>query len=489
MWWGLLRAASLANLLWLPVWERVLYSRAWGVRATEAHAAAVVGLVSLALALWAVEAVCRRWGGAGRVLWTVLVGSGLLVPLNVVRRTVLPVHLGGGPWPWELKVLGLVGAVALVVWVAVRHLPAAERLLGGLLVACVPFVAVTLAQSLVLVWPGPGRPAEVQLTGPRTVVRRTVVLLFDELDYELAFERREPGLRLDEFDRLAARSLRGTRVRSTADRTLKAVPTMLTGRWVDEAVLDSRNRLWVRFHGEEEFQELARAQTLFRTASAAGARLAVVGAWLPYCGLVPQGSPCWQVPLLNDGGAGWEGPRPRDHTAVLEALGRQAVHAARAAPVLSRWLQEDPDAWYRRLLEASVQAVSDPTRDLAWVHLPIPHPPWVFDRAEQRVRYSAGGYGDNLALADRTLRALREAMERAGVWQDSVVVVTSDHWYRERKGDDRRVPLFVRFPDEVGWEYSEPADITLVHDLVRAVLEGEARSASELARWLSPLGP
>jgi hypothetical protein len=489
VWWGLLRAASLANLLWLPVWERVLYSRAWGVRAPEAQSAAVVGFTSLALALWAVEAVCRRWGARGRVLWMVLVGCGLLLPLNVVRRALLPAHPGGGPWPWEWKVPVTLGAVALLLWAALRYRPVAERLLGGLLAVCVPFVAVTVGQSVLLVWAGTGGPAEIQPTGPRTVVRRTVVLLFDELDYELAFERRERELRLDEFDRFAARSLRATRVRSTSDRTLRAVPTMLTGRRVEEAVLDSRNRLWVRFHGAEEFQDLARAQTLFRTAGAAGARLAVVGTWLPYCTLVPQGSRCWQVPFLNDGGAVWEGPHPQDRTHFFQVVGRQAMHAARAAPLLGRWLQEDPHAWYGRLLEASVQAVSDPTRDLVWVHLPLPHPPWVFDRREQRIMYSAGGYGDNLVLADRTLRALREWMEQAGVWQNSVVVVTSDHWYRESEGGDRRVPLFVRFPDEVGWEHSEPADITLVHDLVRVVLEGEAGSALELAHWLSALGP
>lgn len=486
--WQLVRAVSLANLLWLPVWERVLYSRAWGVRSAEAPLASLIGVLSLAVALWGLEAACRRWGSRSQSLWTVLTACALLVPLNVIRRVILPATTGEGPWPWGLKVSTVAATVGVILWAVVRHRQRMERLLGGLAVVCLPFVAVTLGQTAGLVAARHPVAPEMQADGPRGKIRRTVVLLFDELDYVLAFERRSQGIRLEEFDRLAARSFRTTQLHSAGELTLKAVPAMLAGRAVEEALLDATNRLWVRFRGEEEFQDLASVETLFQWANRTGARVAVVGAWLPYCALVPPGSRCWQVPLLNDGGAGWEGPRPGDRTGLLQAMARQAVHAIRAAPLLGRWVQEDPGGWYTRLLETSLEAVSDSEAELVWVHVPLPHPPWIFDRVQQRVTYSAGGYDDNLVLVDRMLGALRRGMEQAGLWRESVVVVTSDHGYRASAGEHTRVPLVVRFPDEVSWEDTTPADSTVLRAVVEAVLREEVRSGSELARLLSRSG-
>lgn len=486
------RALSLANLLWLPVWERVLYSRGWGVRSTEAGPASLLAVAVLGVVLAGLDSVTARRGGAWRVAWRLAVALGLLVPLNVLRRVVLPTAFGGSPWPLPLKAAMVAAAVAGLVWLAARRDGSFERVLEGVLLTCLPFTAVTVGQVLALTLPASNatlHPTPPSAAAPGDTLRRTVVLLFDELDYRLAFEGRSPGLRVGEFDRFAASSFRATQVRSTADRTLRAVPAMLTGRVVDEAVLDPRNRLWVRFRGDEDFQDLATAGTLFRYVGQRGGRVAVVGAWLPYCTLLPERWRCWQVPLLNDGGGGWDGPRPQDRTTVLEAVGRQVLHVVRGAPLVSLWAQEDPERWYRRLMSAAVEAVTDPEADLVWVHVPLPHPPWIFDRSQQRVAYSRGGYEDNLVLADRTLGELRRAMDEAGLWRESTVVVTSDHWYREQESDDRRVPLMVRFPGEEAWEYGVPEEITVVFHVVRAVAEGQVRSAPGLARWLDARRP
>lgn len=482
--WQLVRAVSLANVLWLPVWERVLYSRAWGVRSAEAPLASLTGVVSLAVALWSLETACRRWGRRSQFLWSVLTACALLVPLNVIRRVILPATTGDELWSGGLKVAMVAATMGVILWAVVRHRERMERLLSSLAVVCLPFVGVTVGQTagFLVARHHPVTP-EMQADGPRGKIRRTVVLLFDELDYVLAFERRRQGIQLEEFDRLAARSFR-SQLRPAGEVTLKAVPAMLAGRVLDEALLDAANRLWVRFRGEEEFQDLASVETLFQRANQTGARIAVVGAWLPYCALVPPGSRCWQVPLLNDGGAGWEGPRPGDRMGLLEALARHAVHAIRAAPLLGRWVREDPQRWYMRLLETSLEAVSDSEAELVWVHVPLPHPPWIFDRIQQRVTYSAGGYDDNLVLVDRMLGALRQGMEQAGLWRESVIVVTSDHGYRAGAEKHTRVPLMVRFPDEVRWEEATPAESTVLRAVVEAVLKGEVRSGSELARLL-----
>ena len=79
----------------------------------------------------------------------------------------------------------------------------------------------------------------------------------------------------------------------------------------------------------------------------------------------------------------------------------------------------------------ALEIAADPAIGLALVHLPVPHPPAIFDRSTGRITTARGpGYVDNLALADRTLGELREAMERAGVWDRTAVLVSADHGWR-----------------------------------------------------------
>ena len=43
---------------------------------------------------------------------------------------------------------------------------------------------------------------------------------------------------------------------------------------------------------------------------------------------------------------------------------------------------------------------------------------------------TAHEYLDNLALADRILGELRQAMEQAGTWDSTTILISSDHWWR-----------------------------------------------------------
>lgn len=88
----------------------------------------------------------------------------------------------------------------------------------------------------------------------------------------------------------------------------------------------------------------------------------------------------------------------------------------------------------RRLVKAATRMAARPDLDFVFIHLPAPHGPFVFDRRTgQPDAWSwpkVDGYLDNLYLADRIFGEIREGMERAGVWDRSVVLVTGDHGYR-----------------------------------------------------------
>ncbi|MDP9268488.1 MAG: LTA synthase family protein, partial [Acidobacteriota bacterium] len=161
---------------------------------------------------------------------------------------------------------------------------------------------------------------------------------------------------------------------------------------------------------------------------------------------------------------------------------------------------------YQELVPLGIQDAADPALSLVVLHLPVPHPHGIYDRKTGRFSTAeTHGYLDNLALADRTLGELRAAMERSGVWKDSVVIASADHWWRSEfwsthfgwaPDDDRalapldhRIPFLVRFPDlqtkdAHARSYAPQFNTVLTHDLVLAIFRGEVQDAAGAAAWL-----
>jgi arylsulfatase A-like enzyme len=150
------------------------------------------------------------------------------------------------------------------------------------------------------------------------------------------------------------------------------------------------------------------------------------------------------------------------------------------------------------------QAATDPTVDVILAHWTIPHPPNVYDRAKDEVSVAKDhSYLDNLKLVDRTLGDLRAAMERKGVWDNTVVLVTSDHWWREvwrehktwtpedeavyGDSSDRRIPFILKMPGSASTQrvaFDAPFNTVLTQDLLLAILRGEVSDANAAAAWL-----
>ena len=122
-----------------------------------------------------------------------------------------------------------------------------------------------------------------------------------------------------------------------------------------------------------------------------------------------------------------------------------------------------------------------------------------------RDRWALDGSGDylgNLLLADRTLGELRKAMERAGVWDSTTLLLFSDHglratadnvfplWGNEpqtvvRATTDRRVPFLVKLAGyKMPVTFNSPLSTVLSCDLVIAVLRGNVATPENLTRWV-----
>jgi arylsulfatase A-like enzyme len=160
-------------------------------------------------------------------------------------------------------------------------------------------------------------------------------------------------------------------------------------------------------------------------------------------------------------------------------------------------------------MEEARRISTDPAVNLALVHLPIPHPPGFYDRATGQVSArERNSYLDSLALTDRSLGELRRAMEEAGLWERTAVLVTGDHWWRAREQwlpqggpatmnwhaeddtivpptNEYRVPFILKMPGRArGVEYGPAFNTVLSHDLLLSILRGETNTPEDVAGWL-----
>jgi hypothetical protein len=196
-----------------------------------------------------------------------------------------------------------------------------------------------------------------------------------------------------------------------------------------------------------------------------------------------------------------------------ESLRIQAWLLARAAPGLRESGRADAlfSVWERRkpravrefldLRQEAVRLISDPSLDLVLIHLPVPHPPAIYDAPSGELSTDpATGYGDSLILADRTLGELRRALEDAGLADRTVLLVTSDHPFRkafwkeklpvELRGldedEDPRIPFLLKLPEEEGgFRHEAKFTTTVSAELLLALLRGELQRSGDVTAWLN----
>lgn len=149
------------------------------------------------------------------------------------------------------------------------------------------------------------------------------------------------------------------------------------------------------------------------------------------------------------------------------------------------------DGLKRLIVHLSATAV-DPTYQFVFAHINVPHEAFVFDAGKDEFAKSMPpdkGYSGNLELADWILSKIQTAMNNANPWDETNVIITSDHWWRENIYDgiiDKwRVPFIVKlegqrrqvmFADEI-------KTVGLRH-LVRRILDGTLQTPEGIPQAL-----
>lgn len=480
----LLLSLALANAaciwLWYLIWA-ASSPRGFLLQVDRWDGARVFVLVLL---LATMLAVARPWADAserGRRVAAALpflfaFGTGLDGLRKVLETTI---GTGGAMYARWVPVLGVLAAAALLL----RNPRAAWRAARAVSVAMVPLLvpAVSIAVLALREPAGPAarstRSAVPTAVGARRVPVRFII--FDELDYRRLFGARDPQLRVPAFDRLRREALVFTNVRSPAANTIESIPSMLTGARVRTTRLTGRASARLAL---EDGRDLPFGDgSVLDSTLAQGGTIGFVGWFIPYCRLrlASRAARCaWQSMF-------WLGDPAEESGAA-----RLVAFLGQLSPLGRRLLHVDLQ---RHALREAERLAGDPAVDVAWLHLPMPHAPFLFDGSARRfapLQWRRGAYDDNLVLADSALTAIRAAMERTGLWSRALVVVTSDHPWRDaaRQGGrfDPRIPLLVKLPASA--TAGPPGTVTAevppeqTTRLLAALLPAAGRGADDVVR-------
>jgi hypothetical protein len=483
---------------------------------------AVIVLQSLlALGFFAAWQLCRRWKITGSVVLQMAFLASCFFPFGIAAAALMramPFDLAAiirQTWFWPAA---LVLGTPVMAFAAMRPGPFGGFVRALFLNSC-PVLAVVMAQGVrttLLAFPASAyadAPSAPRLPQPPPSGVRVVWIIFDELSEAITFSHRPAGLSLPEFDRLRRESFHALAARSPAGDTKESLPSLILGEHAVRAEPAGPNSLLLETHSKPAPFEWGSVPNVFDSARALGFNTALAGWFHPYGRLLNRSltSCTWT--------AGWLLPGAEEPT-VLEPLyaammDRLRLQAA-TLPLVGHIPGFFPGVYHRRekqqrfsyLLEQARSYASDPGIGLVLIHLPAPHPPAVYNRAEGS--FASQGrlsYLDGVALADRALGELRKSIERAGLWEQTTVLVSADHgwrthiwrggpeWTAEEEAachgiDTSGVPFLLKVAGAAeDTEYSKPFDTVVTRQLILAILEGRVETAAQVVEFVSNPSP
>jgi sulfatase-like protein len=303
------------------------------------------------------------------------------------------------------------------------------------------------------------------------------------------------------LDRLRNEAIYADNAYPPSDTTLVSMPAFITGNLISNAELISQSKLMITFADSKTPVPWPNQPNLFSKARESEHNTALVGWYIPYCSLI--GASLTRCSCFD-----------YEATTFSESMSKQLQSLVVAIPLASGFvLQHQVEAKeqyarrkqfqdYSSVFEVAKKVVTDPGLGLVMLHWPVPHLPGIYNRRENRFELSVeSSYLDNLQLVDRTLGELRRDMEQAGIWDSTIVLVTSDHWLRSvwktigpesdpanqiiPSDADQRVPFLLKLPGQKhSVTYESVFNTVSAHDLVLALLRSEISDTDGVVHWL-----
>ncbi|GLH75076.1 hypothetical protein GETHLI_35790 [Geothrix limicola] len=336
--------------------------------------------------------------------------------------------------------------------------------------------------------------AAIRTKNDQVVKRPIWILVFDELD-EQSVEQGVSNGQLAEFARWRSFTLWCSNAYPPSGATLYSIPAMLRGK---ELSSDSTG-IDYEFNLHTAVQDGVRKgwdwdDSLYRDIQKSNGTVALIGWCFPYAPLYGHQIHDLHWVTQKVGSAGKLGINRLDWECV--DIAREVI-----GPILFFSLPLEEKSRNHGLALKAMESMIErqaigPRRDLVWVHFPVPHWPAVSG--------PKGSYLDNLLAADAALKSFRSCLVQSGRWEDAIVIVVGDHWFR-RPADpndpfvrgserrwikrDHRVPLLIKLQNQTtGVSCDSPCNTLLLRSLVNTFRQDRLHSSQDIIQWIQANG-
>jgi Sulfatase len=505
---SLLKGAGLATLYILPIAARFLDPRLNEVY-HHLHPISSVPLAMLAMTLlvWIVswmaflviEHLPERWRNLASIALAVLFVGLLIRVLMFVREPSFKSKAALGVLYCLLILVPVVLLVSLRVW---RGFFARCSAAIGLMYCIAGFGLLVILPRLAI-YGFRGEPREQRsfnrerLSAQQHGNARIVWILMDELSYDQTFDHRQPDLALPNFDAFAKQSVSFSNLQPSGFYTEVAVPGLLIGEPFKE--------LKTSGHGEVSFRDvpggawhpLDQQSSIFAEAWKLGWNPGVVGWYNPYCRLFPDvlARCSWQY---SDYPPAVEVPLSYDKSVAENMLALMPIRSDFEFIFRHKLDNSTHRRDYVDVMKDAEDLLRDQRIRFVFLHLPIPHPPAIYDRTTHQMA-SHGSYLDNLVLADAVLGTLIKTLRSTPNCEQTTVILSSDHSWRAQlwkhepdwsaedervsNGDkfDPRPVLMVQLPaTNTGQVIAKPVNAMIVHRILESFLRGGMQTPAAL---------
>jgi hypothetical protein len=414
----------------------------------------IAGVLILAAVLYAAGMTLARWKWSRDrrlhelALVVVLVAAGL-AQINALSSKPLR-----GVLLWMA-----VGALLAWAW---RRWP--DRLLTIARGACLvlsPLPPILFLQMLL--WhplhldPQSARPTPPAISGRPPVL----IAVFDEWSWFRAAPDGRPAPQFTNLNWLADRSMLVREARSSGPATRYSLPRFIYQR---QGEIKAGNG-FARWVEQDSAWLSTEVPDMFDRVRERGYRSVLFGFYIPYRALLGADGADRIVSLPSRyKGKTWPGELGlmlMDNVQHLtDPVSETLWPTIQAAAYRDNWLFLN-----QMLRDSTLEALrKEPDNTLIFAHLPLPHAPFIFNDdgtyrgtfGPDRLVVDSTGYERQLRYADAVLGELIKALQDAGRFDQALVVITSDHTWREEKDSTilahadapLRVPLLIKWPGQ-----------------------------------------
>jgi len=300
-------------------------------------------------------------------------------------------------------------------------------------------------------------------------------IIFDELDYRIAFGHRPKTLLLPELDKLEQTSLSASKAYSPGGGTMISIPELLTGKVLKSSTPLSANK--IKLIGlDGKASNFLTDETIIADMKERGKKTAIFGWYFPYNRLF-QTVDVSKSYSLNP---------------TLVGLAETIAHQLRS-------LIESRVTFNKHHISITVAMQHDVIhflqtfqRGFVFLHYPVPHGDFIYNRNTKKYCQNLNlkeGYLDNVALTDRLLGEVRATMEQSGTWDKSLVIVSADHHWRwntyDGVTDTFHVPFLVKLPGQKdSLSLSSRFETLNTKEMILNVIDGKIKTPEELKKWI-----